>query len=329
MALEQTGTVLGVDIGNSKTSYALAGKDGTILQVRRGFGANYQEIGRDEMVRRLSEEITQIMAIQNQEPAALSFIYYGAAGADTPTDFEILRQAFADVVPAVACDFENDGWIALHSGTRASPGMVVTCGTSNTNFAVNHRGERMRIGGLEEALGDVLGAPIIARYAMMAAMRSEDGRDEPTILTGLLAQHFAVSSIAELINLERTPRVVEEVIKLLFSAAQHGDGKSLELCWTLVKEVLKIVERFYRGLFQNEERFTLVLEGSFFKQRYQPFMTMLDLALHQRYPVDVVVPEHDPVVGAVFLALQGSGVTLTAERTDRVITTYLAAEKRV
>ncbi|HPN34327.1 MAG TPA: BadF/BadG/BcrA/BcrD ATPase family protein [bacterium] len=319
--------VLGVDIGNSKTSYALAGMDGAVHRILRSSGANYQEIGRDEMVTRLTQSITQIIRQQAITLEHLGYIYYGAAGADTAEDFSLLRRAFSETTPNTPFDFDNDGWIALHSGTAGKPGMVVTCGTGNTNFAVNRAGVRMRIGGLEEMLGDRLGAPAICGYALAAARRSEDGRDEPTILTRMLPAAFGLRDTSEFINLEKSPSFVEKVISVLFEAAQQGDGKSLQICWELAREVMKIVCRFYDALFQEEKQFTLVLEGSFFKARYQPLMTMLELALHQRYSMELVIPNHEPVVGAVLLALRGCGTDLTPQVTDRVIRTYHQAEK--
>jgi N-acetylglucosamine kinase-like BadF-type ATPase len=318
--------VIGVDIGNTKTRYALADLQGRVQTVFSGPGANYQETGIEVMKQHIRNALDVLYRTSQVDKANLAAIYYGAAGADTPADFKILRRAFSVLTSSSPFAFENDGWIALHSGTRGGPGMVVTCGTGNTNFAVNSSGKRMRIGGLEEALGDILGAPAIARYAMTAAMRSEDHRDDPTILTDMLAKAFGVHSNAELINFERTPAFVETVIKNLFSAAQKGDGVCLELCWRMVKEVLTIVRQFHAGLFQKEKRFTLVLEGSFFKQKYQPFMQMLELALYQRYDANVVVPDYDPVLGALFLAYKTCGHALTDSQADRLIDSYKSTE---
>ncbi len=318
--------LLGVDIGNTKTVYALVRGDGTVLQKYRGPGANYQEIGAGEMTRRVREALALATQAANITVDDLRAIYYGAAGADTPTDFDIMRPAFAQAAPGVDFDFENDGWIALHCGTAGGPGMVVTCGTGNTNCAVNSAGETMRIGGLEDFLGDVLGAHSIARYAVRAAVRSEDGRDEPTILTRMIPDTLGVQNNADIINLEMTGERIAAIIQTFFKAAQQGDGRSLEICWMLVKEVLKIVREFYNGLFRRESAFKLVLEGTVFKQKYQPFMNMLELALKQRYNAEIVVPEVDPVVGAVFLAFKTAGLPLDDASINRIIQTYKSTE---
>lgn len=314
--------VLGVDIGNTKTFYALCRLDGTVVRAEKGAGANYQEIGQEEMVSRLTGSITGILRAEGISPNQLRFIYYGAAGADTPQDFEILQGAFARVVPGIPFDFENDGWIALHSGTRGGPGMVVTFGTGNTNFAVNSRGEKKRIGGLDEHLGDMLGAYSLARRTVYAARRSEDGRDEPTILTSMVRDYFKLNSTAELINYELDDKMVKNLIQLFFKAAQKGDGLALSICWELAAEVIRIVKEFYNALFQQEEKFTLVLEGTVFKQKYQPLHNMLELALHERYNLDIVTPDYDPVLGAVFLAFKGAEIALPKETTDRIITSF-------
>ena len=183
----------------------------------------------------------------------------------------------------------------------------------------------MRIGGLSEVLGDVLGAYSIASYALQAAVRSEDGRDFPTILSRLIPRALNVESNADVINLEMNSDLVKKVVETLFGAAQLGDGRALEICWTLVKEVLAIVREFH-PLFQDERTFKLVLDGSVFRQQYQPLTRMLELALTQRYDLDIIYPDYDPVVGALFLAFKEAGLSLTREGAERIIASYKEAE---
>jgi N-acetylglucosamine kinase-like BadF-type ATPase len=325
--MEDKKYVLGVDIGNTKTSYVLVNNDGIVVQFYKGLGANYQSIGENEMVARLSSSVNLMLAKQGISITDLAFIYYGAAGADTPEDFRILKEEFAKAAPGVLFDYENDGWIALHSGTCGKAGMVVTCGTGNTNSAINSAGKKLRIGGLDEHLGDEIGGYALAKAATNAAMRSEDRRDDPTILTSMLPEAIGVKSNAELINFDLDKQLVTKIIKVFFQAAQKGDGVALSICWDMVKEVLKIVREFYYMLFQEEKEFTLVLEGTVFKQKFEPFTNMLELALKQRYNVNIIVPEHDPVVGSVFLAFKGAGITLTDNITDKIISTFNKAKE--
>jgi N-acetylglucosamine kinase-like BadF-type ATPase len=325
--MKQPSYIMGVDVGNTKTIFALATTDGTVINTLRGPGANYQETGQAEMVTRLSNGIQRLLSGAGITLAQLQFIYYGAAGADTPQDMKILRKEFASMTPNTDFDFENDGWIALNGGTRCRPGMVITCGTANTNFAANSKGQQMRIGGLCDFLGDILGAHSIARYTMRAAMRSEDGRDHPSLLSNRVAQALNVKSNAQVINFPVDDNLVKAIIRTLFDTAQEGDGRALDICWMLTKEVLTIVREFHAGLFTRDEAFTVVLEGTVFKQQYQPLTRMIELAIQQRYPAQIVIPDYDPVLGALFLAYEKSGHRLDDKTSERFIQTYKNAER--
>ncbi len=317
---------LGIDIGNSKTLYTLADHTGVVKHVYYGKGANYQRIGRENTIKTLQTGISEVIQGAHIRGEDVSFIYYGAAGADSPEDFGVLNEIFQRVAPTIPFDFENDGWISLKSGTIDGVGMVVTCGSGNTNFAMNSFGKTRRIGGLNETLGDVLGASMIATYTCRAAARSADGRDYPTVLTRMIPDALGVDELTDIINLPRSTDVLKTVIRTLFRAVEMGDGKALEIIWSLTKEVLNIVREFYAALFVEDQHFKLVLDGSVFRAKYQPLMAMVDLALHQRYQVDIIVPDWDPVVGALLYAFEKGGMPLTKDMSDRIIQTYQDCE---
>ena len=314
---------IGIDIGNTKTLYALADATGDVKAVHYGRGANYQGCGRDQAIAILQAGLSNLLQQSGRSFSEVSGLYYGAAGADTPHDFQMLQDILACVTPSLRFDFENDGWISLKSGTINGIGMVVTCGSGNTNFAMNARGQRKRIGGLCEYLGDVLGAYRIAHFACSAAMRSADSRDDPTVLTRLIPETLSVKQPEDIINLPMNAATVKTVIQAFFRAAEMGDGKALEITWMLTKEVLTIVREFYTALFAPDEEFTLVLDGPVFRAQYQSLMRMIELALHQRYHVNIIVPQWDPVVGALLYALENGGIQLTDEVSQRIIQTYV------
>lgn len=313
---------IGVDIGNSKTHYALADDAGRVKSVYHGKGANYQHLGPQETTTRLQTGLAALMEEAGLAKEDVAFIYYGAAGADSADDFTALRDIFQQITPEIPHDFDNDGWISLKSGTIDGVGMVITCGSGNTNFAMNAQGRRKRVGGLDHVLGDVLGAGMIAFYACRAAARSADGRDYPTVLSRLIPEALGVSTMEATINLPRTAEQHKIVIDALFRAAGMGDGKALDIIWILTKEVADIVRELHAALFQAEARFKLVLDGSVFRAKYQPLMTMIDVALHQRYAVDIIIPEWDPVVGALLYAFDKGGISVTDEMANTLTQTY-------
>ncbi len=321
--------LLGVDIGNTKTQYALADTTGNIAATVYDVGASHENLGPDGAQAAITEGIGKTVAAAGIKLEQINYIYYGAAGADTADDFKLLRKVYKKVTPNIPFDFENDGFIALKSGTVDGVGMLITNGTSNTNFAMNSKGELKRIGGLSFHTGDTLGAVNIAMFVCRAAIRGEDGRAYPTVISRLITGAFSLKEVEEIKNIPLFPENIQKVVEIFFEAARMGDGVALELTWMLVKETLHIVDEFHRDLFDHGEKFKLVLDGSVFKQKYQPFMNMLELCLNQRYKdnISIVVPEWDPVLGAVFHAYEKSGHTLTKKISDRMIRTYLEKER--
>ncbi len=323
---------LGVDVGNTKTLYALADRNGTVKNIYYGSPANFQALGIDESRKRVKKGIEKLLSNVNATLNDIRYAYYGIAGADRPRDFELIKKML-DNTGIKQFDFHNDGWIALKSGTVDGIGMVITCGTGNTNFACNSKGKWKRIGGLDILLGDALGASYIAYLTCRAAMRSKDGRGYPSLLTELVPKRLGVNEIEDVMELEYKGAHhsfdASKVVGALFEAAEAGDGVALEITWELVKEILIIVREFYYSLFQEEDRFKLVLEGSVFKARYQPFIGMIESALKQRYNVKMIIPEYDPVVGALFYAFERAGVRLTDELAERIINTYMERREKI
>jgi N-acetylglucosamine kinase-like BadF-type ATPase len=320
--------ILGVDIGNTKTQYALSDTDGNIVATVYDVGASHENLGPDGAQAAITEGIGKVIHAAGIKLEQIKYIYYGAAGADTEDDFKLLREVYKKVTPNIPFDFENDGYIALKSGTVDGVGMLVTNGTSNTNFAMNAKGELKRIGGLSFHTGDTLGAVNIAMFVCRAAIRGEDGREYPTVISRLITEAFSLKEVEDIKNVPLFPENIQKVVEIFFEAARMGDGVALDLTWMLVKETLHIVDEFHRDLFETGDKFKLVLDGSVFKQKYQPFMNMLELCLSQKYKnnIEIVVPEWDPVLGAVFHAYEKHGLKLTKQVSARMIKTYMDKE---
>jgi N-acetylglucosamine kinase-like BadF-type ATPase len=304
---------VGIDIGNTKSEYVACDETGTVVSFAVGPGANHQAVGYTEALNTLRESYSTLLP-NGRTP---DFVFVGAAGADTQNDFDILHALFSEVFGSAPFAFENDGLVALKNGLDDQRGLVVTCGTSNTNFAVDNGGRIERIGGLTDHLGDKLGAYAIARAAMSAATRGEDRREAPTVLTRLLTSEFGVSSMGDLISVPLDSQSVRRVIECLFEATRMGDGRSLALTWDFVEEIIRIIDLFASSMFFDGDPFRVVLDGPVYRAGYAEFLTMIRLAVAERYPAEIVIPETPPVLGAVFLAFEHSGIQLTPQQFSR------------
>jgi len=313
---------IGIDIGNTKTGYITATGSGDVLTYFTGPGTNYHDVGTEETIKRVSAGYTR--ALVAGAGFELRGVFVGAAGADTITDYRVLETVFGSVFGAIPYHFDNDGLVALKNGTEMLPGIVVTCGTGNTNYAVDETGTVLRIGGLSEELGDRMGASSIARATTSAAVRSLDGRDYPTIVPELLVSESDIDSPQDLITRFGDADVVPRVIKVLSEAASRGDGRALSIFWDFTTEILKIVDRFAVRLFPDRKPFRLVLDGPVYSAGYKTFLTMISLAVHARYSAEIVIPETPPVVGALYLAYERDNLVLDETRIARVKETFRA-----
>ena len=300
---------MGIDIGNTKTQYTLADENGKVVSDHKGNGTNHQGIGQEETYQRLNKGISSLLKLANVAKSDISFTYLGACGADTPDEFVMLRKLFNKLLEPIPFDFNNDGIIALKNGVELESGIVITCGTGNTNFAINKQGEIGRIGGLNEWLGDTFGATIIARKVTYAATRSYDERDFPSILPRRLCHALNIKEIFDLINYDDFDSdMIKKINQTFFAVADDGDGLALELVWEFTKEIIRIMEYFLLRYFDKKEKFRLALDGPVFKSNYKAFITMINLAVKERYPkAEIIVPESPPVLGALYFAFEKDG----------------------
>jgi len=322
----------GIDGGGTKTKGALMNGNLEVLNVVNVGGSNFQSIGVKKAKERFEELLNRLIEPFNMNLSEIDFVYFGIAGADRPKDFEII-DGFLKELGLKAYDFHNDGWIALKSGTVDGVGILVTLGTGSVAFGMNKKNEWKRIGGFWGLLGDWLGGYSLASKAISAAQRGKDERGFPTILYNKLRNFLNVDSLLDLIEYEYYDfegkndlrQKAIGIIKTLFECAEEFDGVALEIVWEAAKEILKTIDILYKSLFDEGEPFKLVLEGSVLKARYKSLTNMLENALKSKYDVELIYPDHDPVVGALMLAAENLGMK-NVER--KIIEGYLEYQKQ-
>ena len=171
---------LGVDVGGTKTDAILVNDEGKVLSYFRGGPGNYQSIGREKAFREIKRVVDGVLKKIGLEKNDITFAYFGIAGADTVKDFEIIR-SILNGLALKRYDFDNDGRIALKSGTFDDIGIMVSCGTGSISYAYDGNNTH-RVGGFSSFFGERLGSFYIAGFVMSAIMRSKDGRSPKTKL---------------------------------------------------------------------------------------------------------------------------------------------------
>lgn len=313
--------VLGIDIGNTKTEYLAGDITGMVLASEKGRGANYQVIGTEETVLRLKEGVSVVLEKASLKLQDISFVYIGAAGADTEPDYINLNKIFKEVLGDVPFAFENDGYIALKNGVINKPGIVVTCGTGNINYSIDTENNILRLGGYTRDHGDVIGTETIARRVVSLAFRCDDRRELPSLLPKMLLKHLELETLADLYNLGWDQKFTPPIINAFLESCSLGDGRSLELAWEFSREVLTIVDYFHNRMVLVDDDYVISLDGHVFK-RDNPFLRMIQIAVKERYNRDVIVRDTSPVCGAFYSAIEGMEYELNEEIINNIQNSY-------
>ena len=243
--------ILGIDVGGTKTEAVLADRSGNVLAFQRGKGANYQTIGEEEAYLRIKQILDGILKEAAIDVEEIDDCFMGVAGADFDYDYEIIDRIIKRL-GLKKYGFDNDGLIALRSGTLKDPGILVTCGTGSINYAYNGK-EIERKGGFSQFFGERLGARYVARLAASAATRAIDGRGDATLMKDMIEEKAGID-IPQLMNCEyhdqryQGPDPIKLIITSLFEAARKNDFMAVKILVKIAEEVIRIVTVSYTHL---------------------------------------------------------------------------------
>ena len=302
--------VLGIDGGASKTHCLAATQDGRVLGMGRGGPSNHQVSGLEAAMAEVAMAVDQALGQASIDAASLGM--FCLAGADLPEDLTLLGQAITDLGLCQEVVVKNDTWAALHSGLSRSWGVVVVCGTGTNAAGRGRDGQEIVFPGLGRISGDWGGAADISQEIVRLVMRAWDGRGEPTALSQAVLDSLDLSSPAELLRMLYHDRLGPEQLlalaPLVFQAADSGDAVARALVKAVGTEVATTAGALIRRLSLADQNVEVVLAGSIFKAEGPLLIETVEQALLGLAPrASVVLPEVEPVVGALLLALQAMG----------------------
>ncbi|HBT38698.1 MAG: ATPase BadF/BadG/BcrA/BcrD type [Thermotoga sp. 50_1627] len=310
---------LGVDVGGTKTHVLIADELGNVIVFEEGPGANYQGIGVEKAYDTLRQVIERALKSASLNLNELDAAFFGVAGADFEYENRIVR-SMLDRLGLKRYAFDNDGRIALRSGTLDDIGIMISCGTGGINYACD--GKRIeRIGGFSSFFGERLGSYIVAKKVASAIVRAKDGRSENTLMVEMFESQIG-SKIEDIMHYEyegdyeRMREYAVLLIRTLFSAVHRHDFVAMKIMCEIVDETVRIVEAFRKRL-NFTPPIKLVLEGSFFKNADPVIFEMILSALGRDYRL--IVPKHPPVVGAVLLAAELIGYKFSERSVEKLM----------
>jgi N-acetylglucosamine kinase-like BadF-type ATPase len=299
-----------MDGGNSKTICVIADEAGRVVGIGRSGNGNHQN-GIEEMKMNVNRALEEALAAAGLNRSDIAASCIGLAGADRPSDFEILNPIAAEMGLArvhVVCDT----YIGLRAGADRPHGVVLVCGAGTNAMGRNLRGEEFQLGGFGYRYGDFGGGLILSEEAFRAVIRSDEGRAEPTLLTPLVLEQLGYDSVDAMKNdfLDRDLPIPVHLVMTLFEAARDGDAAAIALLERQGEELAASARAVIGKLGMAEESFPVVLVGSILtRAQGEPWTIrplqreLARLAPHAR----IVKLDVEPVIGAVLAAMDDWG----------------------
>jgi N-acetylglucosamine kinase-like BadF-type ATPase len=308
--------VVAVDGGGTKTHIAILDEQGRVLGMGTGGPSNYDDIGADAAQENIAHavEVARQAANLSDQPFAAAFL--GMAGVVSPQDRQIIRQIAQalELAPPERIAVDHDCRIALAGGLTGRPGIVQIAGTGSSTFGMNAAGEAWRSGGWGHLLADEGSGYWLGLQAMIAAVRSYDGRISSTPLEPRVLSALGLSDMNEIMHrlyVEQLSRSeIAALGRIVIDAATDGDAHALAIVKQGCDEMADCVLAVARRLDMGSGPCELALVGGIF-QGGDVVLTPLSSAVSARLPhCRILHAELPPVLGAGVLALEMLGITI-------------------
>ncbi len=316
--------VLGVAGGGTRTVAVVANEKGRVLGRGESGPATQHTIGLASATNAIRTATQAAIDDAGLVGPALSAAFFGLAGVDRPVDRQIMAGAVASLGLHCPVHLDHESCAALAGATDGKPGVVIMSDTGSIAFGEDTQGNRARAGGYGPLLGDEGSGYDIARKALVAVLRAEDGRGPATSLSERLRKRFMLEKMTDLINLvygDPAPLGRAEVASLtplIIEAANDGDGIARELLRVAGRELglagAAVLSRLdWSGLTSIPVAGT----GSVFSAGNLLALPMQQVIRSAWPQVQFTSPRHTAAYGAVLLALRSLGITLEESPGDK------------
>jgi N-acetylglucosamine kinase-like BadF-type ATPase len=305
---------LGVDGGQSSTTAVIGDETGRVVGVGHGGPSNHVGAaeGRAKLVGAIQSSLREACAQAGLDAESVKFTSACLGFSGGPADKESI---LAEILRSDRILVADDALIALAGATAGEAGLVVIAGTGSIAFGRNSEGRTARAGGWGYLFGDEGGAFWIARQALRAALRWEEGWGVPTALRGILL-NFMISRNVPMRNMNdllhrcytaEFPRSRVASLSILVNhAAESGDPVALEILDAAARELALLAVAVRGQLFGTGEATVVSYSGGVFHSRI--LVTRFRDWMASEAGVRVTAPVYSPAIGALLEAYGAAGL---------------------
>ena len=259
--------VLGVDGGGTKTHAIITDARQRVLGEGVAGPSNPLRVGIGNAASAIREAIDEACAGARVQRADILAAEIGLAGVRRGDLRLRMREALSGL-GIHSIEVVTDADIALFGATEGEPGLVIIAGTGSVCCGLNAQGKHICAGGWGPLAGDEGSGSWIARRALQAMARANDGRGRETVLGDAACSYFNVATTDDLLIAIYAPGMTNDRIagfgKRVIEAAQGGDRVAREIVAEAGRELGLAATAVIRKLRMGREHFQVGYVGGVF-----------------------------------------------------------------
>lgn len=304
--------VLGIDAGGTSTRCVAVDTSGRVLGRATAGPGNFLAVGPERAGESIRDAVNGALAQAGLQGRGAAMGCIGIAGSTNPEERALLERLLSQLGAASRWIIDVDAAIALAAGTFGEPGVVVIAGTGSIAFGISSDGRRARAGGWGYLLGDEGSAFDIGRRALVAALRSADGRGPHTLLEAFLMAELHLPEITDVVGpvyrgeLDRAG--VAALAPVVIATAAQGDPVAGEILQNAGAELALAAVAVIRELGMEAGPTPVALSGGLFLAGEVVLNAVRSKLSRDAPNARVVFPRIQPVEAAALLALSELGI---------------------
>jgi N-acetylglucosamine kinase-like BadF-type ATPase len=206
----------------------------------------------------------------------------------------------------------HDAFVALAGATAGEPGVVTIAGTGSMVFGRNSAGKTARAGGWGYVFGDEGGGFDLARQALRAALRHEEGWGPRTLLRDALISSAGATSANDLLHRFYTDQYPRERVaafsRLVDRIARDGDAVAREIVLTAAQQLATMASAARAQIFDEKASCRISYLGGVF--RSELLLGRFRMLMELTEGNSVAEPVHGAAAGALIEAYRAAGLRI-------------------
>ena len=313
---------LGIDIGATKTAALIANENGTPIGTGQGGSGNHETVGFEGMENAMRQALNGVISNANIQMDQITGAGFGIGGYDWSAEGPQMQKTINKLGLSAPFKMVNDVVLGLLAGTSEGWGVAVVSGTGcNCRGWDKEHNREGRVTGCGVLMGEGAGGSELINHTMQIIGYSWTKRQPPTALSKAFIKHVGAIDLEDLIEGYTKGRyeIGSDAAPLVFQTAAQGDAAARDIVKWAGVELGEMANAVIRQLnFENLE-FEIALIGSMFKSGESLIAPMRE-TVHAIAPRAKLIPaEVKPVVGAVLLGMEASGLSLSLEKRNQII----------